>query len=137
MEGPSRPDGSIASVIGWFLVIVGLIAGFVAANADSFEGMIIGLAICNLAIGLGVLLLSLGYLVRAISFLPGRAMPPEALASAVTVDCDWCGQSVRKPNEPCASVDVEKLRGIAPTIANPRCRQAFSERRLLDATDVE
>ncbi len=66
-----RPDGSKPTLMGWVLILVGGVVAIVSTGAHTdalANGGLFGLG----AIALGVFLVSLGYLVKAIWFLPGR-----------------------------------------------------------------
>ena len=131
-----RPDGQTATGIGWALIVGGVLAVLVAGADDSGgAGWLIWLAVANLGIGLGVLLLSLGYLVRAIWFLPGREIPVEGFGdeSFAPLPCDWCGQTVASPNKPCAAFDPERLKTFVPRITNDKCLVALRDQGLIEA----
>ena len=129
-DHPQRPTGEVPTGLGWMLIIIGVIAAALAAGSETLEGTILGYLIAQLGIGLGVLLVSLGYIVRAIWFLPGRSVSvtaPANSAAAQTTECEWCGQHVPQPNKPCAQVDREKMARLAPGIKNRHCRQALAQ----------
>lgn len=131
-----RPDGSQATAIGWTLIAAGLLAIFFAAGAETFEGMVWGALVANLGIGLGIILLSLGYLVKAIWFLPGREIeddnkeglinssPP---STAAWEDCEWCNLRVYGPARPCSLQGEEELRNELNSITEPLHRDCHSE----------
>ena len=128
--GPERPTGELPMGIGWLLIAIGVVAIFVAGGSRSFEGTILGYLIAQLGIGVGVLLVSLGYIVRAIWFLPGRSVnqataPTDPVRVEMTA-CDWCAQQVPRPNKPCAVIDPDKMARLAPSVENPKCRDALA-----------
>jgi hypothetical protein len=129
-----RPDGSTATVIGWCLVIAGVLAAFFVGQVDSPTAFWLCLAIANLGVGLGVLLLSLGYLVRAIWFLPGRQTKSDRdrPLSEVTVtdpdECEWCGIVVTAPAKPCSAFTTEQLPIAAGRIKSVTCRNQLEAR---------
>ncbi|MEE4537444.1 MAG: hypothetical protein V2J51_03000 [Erythrobacter sp.] len=112
-----RPDGSQATTFGWLLIIVGLIAAYMGAEADTIEGTIWGAITANLGLGLGMILVSLGYLVRAIWFLPGRGDQETELEKAPYIapeqasfhHCDWCHLKVQHPAIACSQKDDEQI----------------------------
>ncbi|WP_152553586.1 hypothetical protein [Erythrobacter longus] len=112
-----RPDGSQATASGWVLVAIGVLAVFVAAGAETFEGMVWGALVANLGIGLGILLLSLGYLVKAIWFLPARDIETadaknENLGSEGADGfhfCDWCHLGLYSPDVACSRQSEEEI----------------------------
>ena len=131
MSEVDRPDGSVATPIGWTLIVVGCVGVFVAALADSINELILGVGLANLGFGLGVLLLSLGYLVRAIWFLPGRDIPsPEleipAIESGQTF-CDWC-ERIPAAGKPCSDFDPDALARISTKVSNPICKHELGHR---------
>ena len=133
MDMEERPDGSVATILGWISLVVGVIAGFLATGADSVDGFWLSLAIANLGVGLGVLLLSLGYLVRAIWFLPGREAPLKdskniPAVEMATVNCEWCGIDVRAPNTPCSGNSLDRLREVKSQITSAKCLAELRER---------
>lgn len=109
-----RPNGSQATLFGFALIVIGVLALLVGGGAETFEGMIWSAVIANLGIGLGIVLLSLGYLVRAIWFLPGREIEADAPTSTEIkqsgVFCDWCHLWVEAPDKPCSRSDEEAIR---------------------------
>jgi len=132
MDLGDRPDGSNATALGWVLVVVGVISAFVAPGTETFSAMVFAFGLANLGIGLGVLLLSLGYLVRAISFLPGRdEQTVQTDAPATATSCDWCAQSVKAPGRPCSAVQHDDLVLAAPNVANPKCQTELLARGYL------
>ena len=110
MTNNERPDGSTASTVGWFLIFVGVVSAFFAASAETSAWWWFLLAAANLGVGVGVLLVSLGYLVKAIWFLPGREIEEAAKETHAPDPCDWCGQLIAAPNKPCASFESERLK---------------------------
>lgn len=129
-----RPDGSVATLIGWVLVAIGVLAAFFVSSADSPSGFWLSIAISNLGIGLGVLLLSLGYLVRAIWFLPGRELPTRQMAQsradpALGSDvCAWCAKTVSSPARPCSALTAEELPVSADRVQSKVCRSELEAR---------
>ena len=127
-----RPDGSTPTIIGWVLIVVGLVSVFLFVNAETVTGVTLSIAVGQGSIGLGVLLLSLGYLVRAISFLPARETVPivqTAPTSSLNQQvCTWCERSVREPLEPCSAVREERLRELAPSVRSEACREQLEKR---------
>ncbi|WP_164117150.1 hypothetical protein [Sphingorhabdus sp. Alg239-R122] len=120
-----RPDGGTVIGAGSFLLCVGIIAMFVVVNAETVNTFTISLAIAQIGIGLGVLLIALGYVVRAIWFLPGREIEKQVIASsnaAVSETCEFCDQKVFAPNKPCPKIPSERLTKIASQIDNEQCR---------------
>jgi hypothetical protein len=132
VENSNRPDGSNATAIGWALVVVGVLALFFFPSAETVAGMVFAVALGNLGIGLGVLLLSLGYLVRAIWFLPGRDIPVERTSARAvsTTDCSYCGRDMT-PYRACSSVDDETNRSRAPRMNDETCLAAFRSKGLV------
>ena len=125
----NRPDGSTATLVGWLLVVIGVVAAFFTASAETSNGWLFGLAIVNLGLGLGVLLLSLGYLVKAIWFLPGREPPSpqqEPAIGAALVKCDWCGRTPAA-GSPCSQIPHDKLVQIATKITSPVCQEQLAQ----------
>jgi uncharacterized membrane protein YvbJ len=81
----TRPDGSTPRTIGWILIVVGVLlglwSGLMSVTTYSFStdidpdkvAMKALLAVCaEGAFGLGLILWLAGYIVHAISFLPGK-----------------------------------------------------------------
>ncbi len=134
----ARPDGTKASMIGFILIAIGVFAVIMSVNADSFEQSIWGLILANLGIGLGVLLLSLGYLVRAIWYLPAREMVEDNSQTQIIdtcEDCDWCGIKVYLPASPCSSQNEEIITNYLENNPNieleSACRNKLIERGFL------
>ncbi|MGY6550590.1 MAG: hypothetical protein ACXIT4_01705 [Erythrobacter sp.] len=124
-----RPDGSTATSFGWVLVVVGILAALVAGIAETTNVLIIAAAVANLGIGLGVLLLSLGYLVRAIWFLPGREI---TIIDPALQKCDFCDIDVLLPALPCSAVPTEELASISSEqIDSDNCRIILRQKGLL------
>ncbi|MGB7374237.1 hypothetical protein [Pontixanthobacter sp.] len=131
-----RPDGSQATTFGWVLIIVGLLAAFVAGTAETFDAMVWAAVSANLAIGLGVILVSLGYLVRAIWFLPGREIkdvPEPVEKEADGTFCDWCHLWVPGPARPCSSSDDKVIRADVDALSGGQgleeaCRYELTKR---------
>jgi hypothetical protein len=133
MESMERPDGSVATPIGWILIVIGIIGAFVGALAETLNGTLIGFAIANLGFGLGVLLLALGYLVRAIWFLPGREIPlAEIRASSPSIAngpyCSWCSRRLPAGARTCDSYDAEGLTQVSEKVTDPVCKPQLQER---------
>ena len=139
MNDIERPDGSVVTTIGWCLIVIGVIGAFVAASADTTNGLITGLALTNFGLGLGVILLSLGYLVRAIWFLPGREIETTNFGNrAGRIEgetCDWCGRSPAS-GKPCSAFSGEALSKISVKIANPVCQEQLRQRNYPVAADL-
>lgn len=130
-----RPDGSTATAIGWVLVAIGIIAAFFVTSSESPSGFWFSIAISNLGVGLGVLLLSLGYLVRAIGFLPGREVsarrPSIAVLPAKTFEdgvCEWCNTTVHAPARPCSAFTEAQLPIAADRIKSKVCKSELDAR---------
>ena len=136
MEIDNRPDGSTSTAIGWLLVAIGVVAAFFIGNAESMGGMIFAAALTNLGIGLGVLLLSLGYLVRAIWFLPGRdaavQISANVPASQLTeTQCNWCERVLPAGKTTCTSLTTVQLAKVANKVKDPACLVQFEQRGIL------
>jgi hypothetical protein len=134
MNDNERPDGSVATTVGWVLIAGGVVCAFLAASAETSEWRWFLLAAGNLGVGVGVLLVSLGYLVKAIWFLPGRetAAAIEAETTPEPAPCDWCGQVIAAPNKPCAAFETERLKTFVPRITNEKCLVALREHGLIE-----
>ena len=133
MEEHQRPDGSDATAIGWILIAVGVIAAIFTGTADSGGSWIFGLALANLGVGLGVLLLSLGYLVRAIWFLPGREIVQQLVSDRANSlpsykKCDWCERVLPAGKTTCTSLTPSKLAKVAGQVKDPTCLREFDQR---------
>ena len=134
MAENERPDGATATGIGWSLIAIGVVAALITSSVETSSGWIIGLALSNLGIGLGVLLLSLGYLVRAIWFLPGRADVPEPDATRspdspwTDTKCDWCERVLPAGKTTCTSLSPAQLEKVAGKVKDPTCLQQFEQR---------
>ena len=133
MENGDRPDGSNSTAIGWLLIVVGVVAAFFIGSAKSVGGMIFAAALTNLGIGLGVLLLSLGYLVRAIWFLPGREVgahvPNRSPASPLAdTTCNWCERVLPAGKTTCTSLTSAQLAKVADKVKDPACLRQFEQR---------
>jgi len=117
-----RPDGSQSTAIGWAFVIFGILSAVVAAIAKDMNWLIIWIVLASLGIGLGVLLLSLGYLVRAIWFLPGKEMDNGGLELQ---KCDFCDFKVTAPAQPCSAIPTSELVDVADRIDSDNCRRVL------------
>jgi hypothetical protein len=133
MEDPDRPNGSNATMAGWVLVVAGVLAAFFSRSAESVGAWVFALGIANLGIGLGVLLLSLGYLVRAIWFLPGREVPKEAIPQTMRQPsyCEWCERDM-SPYRACSTVSDEENRQRAARLRDEACLSEFRARGLAE-----
>lgn len=120
-----RPDGSQSTVIGWILIVFGALSAVMAAIATDTNWLIIWIALANLGIGLGVLLLSLGYLVRAIWFLPGREIDSGGIELQ---KCDYCGIKVLAPAQPCSAIPTIELANVADRIDSDNCRRVLKQK---------
>jgi hypothetical protein len=140
----ARPDGSVATAIGWVLVAVGLVAAFFGASAETVTGLVTAVVVANLGIGLGVLLLSLGYLVHAISFLPGRedasapvsakrttASSTGAASPASAAACEWCDVNVPAPALPCSALSGADIPVDGSRLKSATCKRQLGKRGLL------
>ena len=132
MNDNERPDGSVATTVGWVLIAGGVVCAFLAASAETSEWWWFLLAAGNLGVGVGVLLVSLGYLVKAIWFLPGRETAESVEAAPAPAPCDWCGQAIAAPNKPCAAFETERLKIFVPRITNPKCLVALREHGVIE-----
>lgn len=127
MDNSQRPDGSAATAVGWILVVIGVLAALLTGSAETTNGWLLGLAAANLGVGLGVLLLSLGYLVRAIWFLPGRdaeraSVPAASSASAEPNVCNWCERELPPGATTCTTLTGSQLQRVAHKVTDPVCR---------------
>ena len=132
-----RPNGEGATIWGGVSLVIGVIAAFIGSSAETIQGFWIAIAVANLGIGLGVLLLSLGYLVRAIWFLPGREIEEIENSAALPASnqfCDWCDQLVAYPYSPCSALEEETLLKNLSKITSAKCLEALEERSIT-ATD--
>ncbi len=130
-----RPDGSVATAIGWVLIVIGVIFAFIAATAQTS----FAIALTNLGIGLGVVLVSLGYLVRAIWFLPGREIPLHqsiAEQEPTLIPCDYCGLDIAAPLLPCSAISAEELMRREDEIDDEKCTILLRERGILPTLKV-
>jgi hypothetical protein len=123
-----RPDGSQSTAIGWVFVIFGILSAVMAAIAKDMNWLIIWIALANLGVGLGVLLLSLGYLVRAIWFLPGREMDK---GGHELQKCDYCDFKVVGPAQPCSAMPTAELKDAASRIDSDNCRRILAQKGFL------
>ncbi|RJY09383.1 hypothetical protein [Aurantiacibacter aquimixticola] len=129
-----RPDGSHVTGIGSGLIIVGIIAIFFVGSAETAVGFQVALLIAYLGIGLGVLLCALGYLVRAIWFLPGREIeldPGKTEWEAGVSECAYCRLEITAPAEPCSAVSPDELAGMTDRIDDERCFRVLHEQGIL------
>lgn len=136
-----RPDGSQVTTIGWVLIAIGGLAVFIGAGAETFEGMVWGALVANLGIGLGIILVSLGYLVRAIWFLPGRSIEDEPVQeSEAHADgddgfhfCDWCHLGLFAPDVACSrQTETEILADVeSKNSLRPECERELKKQGLL------
>lgn len=123
-----RPDGKTAMAFGWGCLGVGVItAGFtgLVETADAFWLCVV---ISNLGFGIGVLLLSLGYLVQAIWFLPSREIDE---AGVELHKCDYCDQKIASPAQPCSALPTADLTNVAERIDSDNCRKILGEKDFL------
>ncbi|APE27256.1 hypothetical protein [Aurantiacibacter gangjinensis] len=133
-----RPDGSTPTTIGWMLIIIGVMSALMANSADSNEGFYLALFFANLGIGLGVLLCSLGYLARAIWFLPGRTLEAEqayAEPQKEEATCAYCKKVIAGPAQPCSAVDPQALQATVERIDDDECLRALHAEGLLLSDD--
>jgi hypothetical protein len=134
MEDSERPNGSNATAAGWALIVLGILSAFFSGSTESFGAWVFALGIANLGIGLGVLLLSLGYLVRALWFLPGREIPREERAGSPTnlSFCEWCDRDMT-PYRACSTVSDDENRLRAPRLRDEACIAQFRDRGLAES----
>jgi len=118
-----RPNGSQSTATGWLLI--GVLSAVMAAIAKEMNWLIIWLALANLGIGLGVLLLSLGYLVRAIWFLPAREIDSGGIELQ---KCDYCDFKVKAPAQPCSAFPTSELENFADRIDSDNCRRVLKQK---------
>jgi len=123
-----RPDGSRPTAIGWILIVAGVFAALFAAIAPDFNWLVIWIALANLGIGLGVILLSLGYLVKALWFLPGREIDSDG---AELQECNYCGIKVIAPAQPCSAIATDELMNVADRIDSDNCRRVLKQKGFL------
>jgi len=134
MENQERPDGSTATGIGWALIALGVVAAFVTGGGELSGGRIFAFALANLGVGLGVLLLSLGYLVRAIWFLPGREVAQQCVSGGPNTPpsaystCDWCERVLPAGKTTCTSLSPSQLAKVAGQVKDPTCLRQFEQR---------
>ena len=138
----NRPDGTTAKAVGWTLIAIGACACLVAVNADQLRTFWLAIAIANIGIAIGTLLISLGYVVHAISFLPSKGDLNSSVfrqdadvelrdASASEVKkCEWCGLNVASPFLPCSDVGAEELQRRCATVSSVACQTQFKQRGL-------
>lgn len=67
-----RPDGSKVMALGWLFFIGSIVALFVALNTINTNLKFLSQVLASGFFSLFLFLWSVGYIVRAISFLPGR-----------------------------------------------------------------
>ena len=135
-----RPDGASAKTVGWTLIAIGICACFVSANADQIRTFWLAIAIANIGIATGMILISLGYVVHAISFLPSKADLNSAILreepdgelrgeSELEVNrCEWCELNVARPFLPCSDVGTEELQRRSATVSSIVCQTQLKER---------
>jgi hypothetical protein len=123
-----RPDGSIPTLMGWILVIVGIFSALFVVITETPTTFWLATTLAQLGVGLGVLLLSLGYLVRAIWFLPERERSEDG---AILRKCDYCGFKAAEPSIPCSAVPTDHLMDNAHRIDSERCITALKLRGFL------
>ena len=122
-----RPNGSTTIGFGWFLVAIGVIAALFCGSGDP-QIFLIAFAIAQGSLGLGILLISLGYVVRAIWFLPGREIEkPQIFASIAASQCEWCGLEIKEPGRACSQVPHEQF-GAGFKVGNDVCKQKLKFR---------
>ena len=136
MNDNKRPDGSVATTFGWTLIVAGVACAFFAAKAETVNMSWLMFAAGNLGISLGVLLVSLGYLVKAIWYLPAREINESVDETPAPSPCDWCGQVIAAPNKPCAAFETERLKTFIPQIKNPKCLLALQDRGVIAPEDT-
>ncbi|MEC7399959.1 MAG: hypothetical protein VYD00_08085, partial [Pseudomonadota bacterium] len=73
-------------------------------------------------------LLALGYLVKAIWFLPGREI---SSAGIELKRCDYCGLKVTAPSQPCSAIPTTDLTQVASRIDSDNCRRVLAEKGFL------
>lgn len=132
MESLERPDGSVVTPIGWTLILIGIVGAFIAATAESIHAMLTGFVLANLGFGLGGLLLSLAYLVRAIWFLPGREIAANQSEAAIerpsAVSCEWCDRQLPARFRTCTSFGHDSLKEISERVVDSVCQEQLSRR---------
>jgi hypothetical protein len=122
-----RPDGSTSIVVGWILVAIGIIAALFSGTDDP-RIFTLALAVAQIGVALGILLISLGYIVKAIWFLPGRDIPMPLETSVPNPnECQWCGAVVSKPGLPCSAISPDRF-GTGFKIGSKVCREKLKER---------
>lgn len=52
--------------------------------------------------------------------------------NAIAARCSFCSQVVPKPGKPCAAVDEDKMRELAPSVRNLRCREELTKRGYIE-----
>ena len=134
-------------VTGWVLIVIGIIAAFLSATAETPEAWLLGTTIASSALGVGIILILVGYIVRALFFLPGRDVSEAEMTGTISgsvspiqveplkIACEWCDQWVALPNVPCSDVELQRLREIAGDITNSKCRVQLMEHGILDTLD--
>jgi hypothetical protein len=123
----NRPNGSNSIAVGWILVVIGIIAALFSGT-DDLRTFTLALAVGQVGLGLGILLISLGYIVKAVWFLPGRDIPISKETSApIPNECQWCGAIVSKPGLPCSAISPDSF-GTGFKIGSKVCREKLKER---------
>jgi uncharacterized membrane protein YcjF (UPF0283 family) len=129
------------------LIVIGIIAAFLSATAETPEALLLGTTIASSALGVGIILILVGYIVRALFFLPGREVLEAEITGTISgvtspvgtetlkIACEWCDQWVALPNVPCSDVELQRLREIAGDITNSKCRVQLMEHGILDTLD--
>lgn len=137
MNFEERPNGKTVHFIGIILITFGIFFAFIGVSAAEPWNAIYLFVLSGAAVNIGVLLLSLGYLVRAIYFLPGREIQAEYEEDALSspeeagLECEWCGQVAYSPNKPCSMLAEERLLEIASDIENRKCQLMLVDRGYL------
>ena len=136
-----RPSGEAVMMVGWVLIVIGVFAAFVMGGTSNPQTFMLALAVAQIGLSLGILLVPLGYLVRAVYFLPGREVTKAELSGIAVhqeserTGCEWCGQSVLAPNKPCSEIGHERLIEIAGDVTNSKCQVQLVEHGYLEAVD--
>ena len=136
-----RPSGANVMTVGWVLVVIGVFAAFVTGSTGNPQTFMLALAVAQIGLSLGILLVVLGYLVRAVYFLPGRDVTKAELSGIgdyqepERTECEWCGQITIAPNKPCSEIGHERLTEIAGDVTNSKCQSQLVEHGYLEAVD--